>query len=121
MRWTQTLIPTQKEIPADAQIVSSVADDPYGIGFNLMRVVEKNPGVKALAIAAKDGEPAIMPTEESCYERTYPLVNAVYLYLNRAPGKPLDPRLLEFLKFVLSRNGQQIVVDDGGRRASNHG
>lgn len=101
------------EVPADAQIVSSVANDPYGIGFNLMRVVEKNPGVKALPIAARDGEPAIAPTAESCYERTYPLVNAVYLYLNRPPGKPLDPRLLEFLKFVLSRDGQQIVVDDG--------
>lgn len=101
------------EVPADAQIVSSVADDQYGIGFNLMRVVEKNPGVKALAIAAKDGEPAIAPTAKSCYERTYPLVNAVYLYLNRPPGKPLDPRLGEFLKFVLSRDGQEIVVDDG--------
>jgi len=101
------------EVPADAQIVSSVADDPYAIGFNLMRVVEQNAGVKALAIAAKDGEPAIMPTAQSCYDRTYPLVNAVYLYLNRPPGKPLNPRLLEFLKFVLSRDGQQIVVDDG--------
>jgi phosphate transport system substrate-binding protein len=101
------------EIPADAQIVSSVANDPYGIGFNLMRVVEKNPGVKALAIGAQDQGPYIQPTAESCYQRTYPLVNAVYLYLNRPPGKPLDPRLKEFLKFVLSREGQQIVVDDG--------
>ena len=101
------------EIPADAQIVSSVATDPYGIGFNLMRVVEKNPGVKPLAIGAKDEGPFVAPTAESCYQRTYPLVNAVYLYLNRPPGKPLDRRLKEFLKFVLSREGQQIIVDDG--------
>ena len=101
------------EIPADAQIVSSVATDPYGIGFNLMRVVEKNPGVKPLAIAAKDEGPFVAPTAESCYQRTYPLVNAVYLYLNRPPGKPLDRRLKEFLKFVLSREGQQIIVEDG--------
>lgn len=101
------------EVPADAQIVSSVAEDQYGIGFNLMRVVEKNPGVTALAIAATDTEPAIAPTAMSCYERTYPLVNAVYLYLNRFPGKPLEPRLLEFLTFVLSREGQEIVADDG--------
>ena len=40
-------------------------------------------------------------------------MNAVYLYLNRPPGKPLDPRLYEFLKFILSRDGQQIVVEDG--------
>jgi phosphate transport system substrate-binding protein len=101
------------EIPADAEIVSSVADDRYGIGFNLMRVVEKNPGVKPLAIAAQEGGPYIAPSDESCYERTYPLVNAVYLYVNRVPGKPLEPRLKEFLKYVLSREGQQAVVDDG--------
>lgn len=101
------------EIPADAQIVASVAQDRYGIGFNLMRVVRQNPGVKPLAIAARDGGPYIEPTAESCYRRTYPLVNAVYIYLNRAPGTPLAPRLKEFLTFILSREGQQLIVEDG--------
>ena len=101
------------EVPADAKIVSSVASDRYGIGFNLMRVVEKNPGVKPLALAVKVGGPYIEPTSESCYQRTYPLVNAVYLYVNRTPGKPLEPRIKEFLKYILSRQGQQAVVDDG--------
>jgi phosphate transport system substrate-binding protein len=101
------------EIPADVQIVSAVAGDRYAIGFNLMRVVQANPNVKPLAIVAGEGEPYVQPSKYSMYKRTYPLSNAVYIYLNRAPGKPLAPRLQEFLTYILSREGQQDVVDDG--------
>lgn len=100
------------EIPADAQIVASVATDKYGIGFNLMRVVEKDPGVKPLALAAKPQGPYIVPSSATCYDRTYPLVNAVYLYINRTPGTPVEPTLKQFLIYTLSREGQQAVVDD---------
>jgi phosphate transport system substrate-binding protein len=99
--------------PSDAQIVGSVANDRYGIGFNLMRVVEREPGVKALAIAAAEAGPYIAPTEETMYRRTYPLSNAVYIYINRPPGMPISSRLREFLAYILSRQGQQDVVDDG--------
>ena len=98
---------------SDAQIVSAVANDRYGIGFNLMRVVEKEPKVKPLAIAATGTGPYIAPTEETMYRRTYPLSNAVYIYINRPPGQPISSRLREFLSYVLSRQGQQAVVDDG--------
>jgi len=47
------------------------------------------------------------------YRRTYPLSNAVYIYVNRAPGRPIPARLREFLAYILSRQGQQDVVDDG--------
>jgi len=99
--------------PADVQIVSAVANDKYAIGFNLMRVVEKEPKVKALTIAASEGGPFIPPTRETMYRRTYPLSNAVYIYINRAPGKPISPRVKEFLTYILSRQGQKSVVDDG--------
>ncbi len=101
------------EVPADAQIVAAVAEDNYAIGFNLMRVVEKNPGVRPLAIARDASSPMVEPSAESCYERTYPLVNAVYLYIKRAPGAPIEPTLKAFLEYTLSREGQQLVVDDG--------
>ncbi len=101
------------EVPADAQIVSGVAADRYAIGFSFMRVVEQNPGVKPLALARQAGEPFITPTEESFRERSYPLVTSLYIYLNRPPGQPLPPRLKEFLSFLLSREGQQAVADDG--------
>ena len=99
--------------PSDVQIVTAVADDKYAIGFNLMRVVEKEPRVKALAIAASDSGPYVPPTRETMYRRTYPLSNAVYIYINRPPGKPISPRVKEFLAYILSREGQQSVAEDG--------
>ena len=78
-----------------------------------MRVVEQNPNVKALAIARDLTQPYVVPTNESFFDRSYPLVNSVFIYLNRPPGKPLSPRLKEFLRYVLSRQGQQAVADDG--------
>src|SRR6266567_3498113 len=78
--------------PSDVQIVSSVAN------------------VKPLAIAAAESGPYVAPTRETMYRRTYPLSNAVYIYINRAPGKPISPRLKEFLTYILSREGQQDVV-----------
>ena len=100
-------------VPSDVQIVSAVAADRYGIGFNLMRIVEKEPGVKPLAIARDTATPYILPTRETMYRRTYPLSNAVYIYINRPPGKPVSPRVREFLSYILSRQGQQDVADDG--------
>ncbi|MFI5356618.1 MAG: PstS family phosphate ABC transporter substrate-binding protein, partial [Opitutales bacterium] len=101
------------EVPADAQIVAGVAQDRYAIGFSFMRVVEQNSGVKPLALAPTSTGPMVAPTEASFRDRTYPLATSLYIYLNRPPGKPLPPRLKEFLSFVLSREGQQAVADDG--------
>jgi phosphate transport system substrate-binding protein len=108
----QELVRGGAEIPADAQIVESVAADRYALGFSFMRVVEGNPAVKPLALATAGG-PFVAPTEVSFHDRTYPLVTAVYFYLNRPPGQPVPPRIKEFLAFVLSREGQQAVVADG--------
>jgi phosphate transport system substrate-binding protein len=66
--------------------------------------------VKALALAAKDGAPYIPFTLENVANRTYPLGRSMYLYLNRAPGKPLDAKIDEFLRFILSRQGQESVA-----------
>ena len=101
------------EVPADALIVSSVAADRYAIGFCFMKVVAKNPGVKPLALARTLAGPFVPPTLQTTFHRSYPLANAIYIYLNRPPGQPLAPRLKEFLRYILSREGQQAVADDG--------
>ena len=101
------------EVPADAQIVSGVAQDRYAIGFSFMRVVEQNPAMKPVAIAAQAGGTFVAPTDESFHDRSYPLATSLYIYLNRPPGQPLAPRLKEFIAYILSREGQQAVVEDG--------
>jgi phosphate transport system substrate-binding protein len=101
------------EVPADEALVAGVGGDRYGIGFSFMRVVEKNPHVQPLAIAAEPGGPFVLPTNDSFFHRTYPLVTALYLYVNRPPGQPLPARIREFLAYILSREGQQAVAEDG--------
>jgi phosphate transport system substrate-binding protein len=98
---------------SDVQTVAAVANDRYAIGFGFMKVIKANPGVKPIALAAHEGAPYVEPTLESFRDRSYPLVTGLYIYLNREPGKPLAPRLREFLTYLLSRDGQQRVAEDG--------
>jgi len=98
---------------SDVQTAAAVAADRYAIGFTFMKIVEANPGVKAVALATGDAAPFVPPTAETFRNRTYPLVTGLYLYLNRPPGQPLPPRLREFLAYILSREGQQAVAEDG--------
>jgi hypothetical protein len=62
-------------------------------------------------LAPEAGGDAYPPTYENVAAATYPLSRLVFLNLNRAPGKPLNPALQEFLRFILSREGQRIVLD----------
>jgi phosphate transport system substrate-binding protein len=64
-------------------------------------------------LAASDGGPYIEPTKDAMRDRTYPLTRSVYIYLNRQPGMPLDPKVREFLRYVLSREGQAILAAHG--------
>lgn len=90
-----------------------LAHDPYGIGWTGIPHAADVPQVKALALAAQDGGPYIFPTRETVQSRTYPLTRSIYMFLNRAPGKSLSPQVKEFMRFVLSRQGQEDVVRNG--------
>src|SRR5258706_1012364 len=67
--------------------------------------------VRVLALAVNAGGPYIVPPPQTFFDGSYPMHNGAYLYLNRVPGKPLAARDKEFVRFVLSRDGQQIVAD----------
>jgi phosphate transport system substrate-binding protein len=69
--------------------------------------------VKSLPLAAKDGGEYVADDPANVYAGTYPLARFLYVYVNRAPGKPIDPLVRQFLEFVLSKDGQEIVVKDG--------
>jgi phosphate transport system substrate-binding protein len=102
---------TVKEQPGSAAVVQGVTEDKQGIGYS--GIGYKTAGVKALSLA-KDAKSAYSSTDpEQVYAGKYPLARFLYVYVNRAPGKPLDPLTSEFLKFVLSHEGQEIVKKDG--------
>ena len=96
---------------AAEQLMIDLAKDPFGIGYS--GVMFLNPGTKTLSIAEKEGAPAVPLTIETVQNRTYPMLLEVYYYLDREPGKPVDPKLKEFLRFALSREGQEAIAKDG--------
>lgn len=95
-------------------IIAALAKDPYGIAYTAPQCARKSSEVKPLALAANAGAPYIEPTKGNMANRTYPLVESIYVYINRAPGKPVEPKLKAFLTYILSRQGQQGVLQDGG-------
>ena len=102
---------TVKEQPGSASVVQGVTEDLYGIGYS--GIGYKTSGVKTLALAKEEAGPYGTTAPEDVLAGRYPLARFLYLYVNRAPGKPLPPLVREFLRFVLSRDGQELVVKEG--------
>jgi len=100
-----------KEQPGSASVVQGVTEDRNGIGYS--GIGYKTSGVKALDLAVKEGSPFGRAIAEDVYGGKYPLSRFLFIYVNRAPNKPLDPLVREFLRFVLSQEGQQLVVKAG--------
>ena len=91
--------------------LAELEKDRYGICWaGIPQLNKARVKVKSLALAAKDGGPYIEPTIYTFQDRTYPLTRSLYILLNRPPGKPLDPKLKEFMRYILSREGQEDVV-----------
>lgn len=100
-----------KEQPGSASVVQGVTEDVAGIGYS--GIGYRTSGVKALTLASKEGAAPVEPSAEQVYKGSYPLARFLFIYINREPGRPLDPLVREFLRFVLSKEGQEIVVKDG--------
>jgi phosphate transport system substrate-binding protein len=102
---------TVKEQPGSAGVVQSVAKDRLGIGYS--GIGYKTSEVRAVPLA-KDAEGALVePTFENAIRGDYPIGRTLYVYVAKKPGEPLPPLVKEFLKFVLSKEGQDLVVKDG--------
>jgi phosphate transport system substrate-binding protein len=99
------------EQPGSASVVQSVSSSINGIGYS--GIGYKTSGVKAVALTKKPGKPFIEATAENAASGKYPLSRYLYIYVNKAPNKPLPPLEREFIKMVLSKQGQQVVIKDG--------
>jgi phosphate transport system substrate-binding protein len=102
---------TVKEQPGSSSVVQGVTEDLYGIGYS--GIGYKTSGVKTLALAGKAGEEYHGTDAETVLSGKYPLSRYLYIYINKAPSKPIDPLVREFITYVLSREGQEVVVKDG--------
>jgi phosphate transport system substrate-binding protein len=94
------------------QIADALRTDRLGLAVSTLRYA--HPQAKSLALAAADGEPFYAATRETVVARTYPLARPIVAVVNRAPGHPLDAKVRDFLRYVLSADGQQAVEREGG-------
>ncbi|HEY7162525.1 MAG TPA: substrate-binding domain-containing protein, partial [Acidobacteriota bacterium] len=102
--------PTVKEQPGSSSVVQGVSSDLGGIGYS--GIGYKTSGVKAIALG-KTASKMFEPSYDNALNGSYPLARFLYIYVNKAPNQPMDTLTREFLKFVLSKEGQEIVVKDG--------
>ncbi|MDB6113509.1 MAG: hypothetical protein JWQ62_454, partial [Lacunisphaera sp.] len=92
------------------QILDALAKNPSGIAISNVRYA--NPAVRPLALARREGEPFYEPTKANLIAQTYPLVRIIPAFIDVAPGQLVDPKVREFLRYLLSREGQQALVHD---------
>lgn len=92
------------------QVMDAVAKDRYGIGYSSIGYL--SPQAKGVAIAPRGSDRYVELNLDTLRDRSYPLFDEVYFYIDREPGKPMDPKVREFLRYVLSREGQDAVQRD---------
>jgi phosphate transport system substrate-binding protein len=95
-----------------AQILDALGQDPGGIALSNIRFA--NSQVRTLALGRGDEGPYYQATHANLISQRFPLTRIIPAFIDRAPGAPLAPRLREFLRFVLSREGQQALVAHSG-------
>lgn len=100
-----------KEQPGSAAVVQGVAKDRAAVGYS--GIGYRTSEVRPLPLAKKAGEKLVEPTFESALSGKYPLGRALYIYVNKKPSEPAPPLVKEFIRYVLSKEGQEVVTRDG--------
>lgn len=99
-------------LPKLADVIAAVAADPFALGLVGFFDATEIPEVRIVPLAADKGGPFVLPTETNVRAGRYPLTPYLHLYVNRAPGKPLDPFVREYLRLALSAEGQALIGAD---------
>jgi phosphate transport system substrate-binding protein len=101
---------TVKEQPGSASVVQGIEKDIYAIGYSGIGYITS--GVKTVKLG-KSANDTYGPTVDNALNGKYPLARPLYLYINKKPGEKLPELVEEFIKYVLSKEGQEIVIKDG--------
>lgn len=99
-----------KEQPGSSAVVQGISADVYGLGYS--GIGYHTSGVKPLRLGVSELS-MFEPTFENCISGDYPLARLLYIYINKKPNQSVDMLTREFLKFILSKEGQTVVVKDG--------
>jgi phosphate transport system substrate-binding protein len=99
------------EQPGSASVVQGVSESINGIGYSGIGYITS--GVRAVPLAAKEGDEFSPADADHALDGSYPLSRTLFVYINKHPNRKLDPMQAEFLKMVISKQGQEVVVRDG--------
>jgi phosphate transport system substrate-binding protein len=102
---------TVKEQPGSAAVVQGVTVDRFAAGYS--GIGYATAGVRAVPLSEKDGAKCVEAVADNAYSGAYPMARFLFVYINKAPGKALDPLTREFVKVIVSRDGQEGVIKDG--------
>ena len=101
---------TVKEQPGSSAVVQGISSDQYGLGYSGIGYI--TPGVKAVPLAS-EGDKYVEANYANCLSGDYPLGRFLFLYINKKPGAPADTLTSEFVKFIVAKEGQEVVLKDG--------
>lgn len=104
--------PEGRVITAAQQSAAAVRADRYGLAVSNLNFAAA--GLKPLALAARAEAPPVLPAPATVTDRSYPLARPIFACVNQRPGQPLDPKVRDFLRYVLGAAGRQITAHDGG-------
>ena len=99
-------------VQAFVDILAGVGHDRFALGYAAPGY--DIAGVKALGIVGTGGGPAVSPSRQNVANLDYPLTRFTYIYINRIPGRAIEPNTKEFLRIVLSQQGQDVVAQRSG-------
>jgi phosphate transport system substrate-binding protein len=102
---------TVKEQPGSASVVQGIEKDRYGIGYSGIGYATS--GVRAVPLSPAEGQPAVTASSENAANGSYPLARFLHIYVNKAPNKDLDKLTSEYLRFILSSDGQRVIIKAG--------
>ncbi len=94
-----------------AEVTRRVSEDPAGIGITTRNRV--TPEVKVIGVTVGDWGRPMVGTRDEVQSGRYPFDRFLYVYVRRLPGQPLDPFAKEYLRMVLSGEGQDAIAADG--------
>ncbi|ADV83021.1 PstS family phosphate ABC transporter substrate-binding protein [Terriglobus saanensis] len=106
----RTFTRSYEALPKAADLGQAIADDPYGIALLGFFDATANPNIKPLPVSEGRDAAFLLPTYENVAAERTPFPAYLHIYVNREPGKPMDPFVKEYVKMLLSEQGQAIIA-----------
>jgi phosphate transport system substrate-binding protein len=119
-KWNEHLIEYANKVTPEGKLklagelmMEDLAKDPYAIAYIAGGTLWQTPQTRSVALGEQDAGPFYELNIENVRSRRYPFYADVFFVINRDPAKPLDPKVKEYLRYILSREGQEQVMHDG--------